>query len=113
MRVFLPLFLLLAGCSQGADADLAYISQARSLAAEWALINQQASAGQLTDVYVKVMRQTIRRQLESASTSLTVPGSSYAQEIEALLAQPDDSDPGELRAFADRLKQIEDGLESA
>ena len=113
MRRFLALFFLVAGCSQGPDADAPYISQARSLAAEWALINQQAAEGRLTDTYVKVMRQSIREQLKTTSSSLTVPGSRYAQEIDALLAQPDDSDPDELRAYADRLKQIEDKLESA
>jgi hypothetical protein len=113
MRRLLALFLLLAACAQGPAADSPYISQARSLAAEWALINEQASEGRLTDTYVRVMRQSIRRQLETTSSSLTVPGSRYAQEIDALLAQPDDSDPDELRAYADRLKQIEDKLESA
>ena len=112
MRRFLALFLFVAGCSQGPAADAPYISQARSLAAEWALINQQASEGRLTDTYVKVMRQSIRRQLETTSTSLTVPGSSYAQEIDSLLSQPDESDPDELLAYADRLKDIEDKLES-
>lgn len=113
MRRSLALFVLLAGCSRGPAADVAYISQARSLAAEWALINQQASEGRLTETYVKVMRQSIHKQLETTSASLTVPGSQYAQQIDALLSQPDDSDPDELRAYADRLKQIEDKLESA
>jgi hypothetical protein len=112
MRRFLPLLLLVAGCSQGPE-DLAYISRARSLAAEWALINEQASAGRLTGTYAAVMRQSIRQQLETTSSSLTVPGSRYAQEIDALLSQPDDSDPDELRAYADRLKDIEEKLESA
>jgi hypothetical protein len=111
MRRLLVCFLLVAGCSQG-PADLSYISQARSLAAEWALINEQASEGRLTETYVKVMRQSIRQQLKTTSSSLTVPGSSYAQDIDALLSQPDDSDPDDLRAYADRLKDIEDSLES-
>ena len=113
MRRLLALFLLLAACSQGPAADVPYISEARSLAAEWALVNEQASEGRLTETYVKVMRQSIRRQLETTSSSLTVPGSRYAQEIQALLSQPDDSDPDALRAYADRLKDIEDKLESA
>jgi len=33
--------------------------------------------------------------------------------IHALLRQPDDAAPEELRAHADKLKQIEDNLESA
>jgi len=113
MRRLLLLVVTLAGCSQGRDADLPYISQARSLAAEWALVNEQASAGRLTDTYVKAMRESIRQQLETTSSSLTVPGSRYAQEIDALLAQPADSDPNDLRAYADRLEDIEDKLESA
>jgi hypothetical protein len=109
----LLLLLLLAGCSKGPAADLPYISQARSLGAEWALINEQAAEGRLADPYVKAMRQSIRQQLETTSSSLTVPGSRYAQEIDALLAQRDDAPPEELRAHADILKKIEDGLESA
>ena len=112
MRRFLAFFLLLVGCSQGPE-DLAYISQARSLAAEWALVNEQAAAGRLTGTYADVMRQSIREQLKTTSKSLIVPGSAYAQEIDSLLAQPDDSDPNALRAYADRLKDIEDQLESA
>src|SRR3954452_19156872 len=60
MRRFLALLLLVASCSQGPE-DIAYISQARSLAAEWALINEQASAGRLTGTYAAVMRQSIRQ----------------------------------------------------
>src|SRR3954447_14369958 len=48
--------LLLAGCSRGEDADLQYIGEARSLAAEWALINEQSNEGHLTTSYVKTMR---------------------------------------------------------
>jgi hypothetical protein len=112
MRRIFVLFLLVAGCAQG-PADLTSISKARSLAAEWALINEQASSGRLTSTYAEVMRQSIRQQLKTTSKSLIVPGSAYAQEIDALLAQPGDSDPDELRAYADRLKDIEDKLESA
>jgi hypothetical protein len=109
MRRLLILFVALAGCSQG-PADLAYISQARSLAAEWALINEQASAGRLAGPYANVMRQSIRKQLKATSKSLVVPGSRYAQEIDALLAQPADSDPNDLRAYADRLADMQDKL---
>ena len=46
----LPLFL--AGCSKGPEADLQYIERARSLAAEWAMVNEQAAKGRLTGTYV-------------------------------------------------------------
>ena len=113
MRWVLLFAFVLAGCSKGPEADLQYIKQARSLGAEWALVNEQASQGKLTDVYVSSMHQWLRQQLQSSSTSLTVPDSRYAIEIHALLREPDDAPPEELRAHSAVLKQIEDRLESA
>jgi hypothetical protein len=113
VRKPLLLLLLLAGCSKGPQADLPAIGAARSLGAEWALVNQEASRGHLTGVYVKTMRQQLREQLQTNASSLTEPDSRYAAEIQALLAEPDDAPPEELRAHSDKLKQIEDGLESA
>jgi hypothetical protein len=113
MRKPLMLLLLLAGCSKRPQADLPAISAARSLGAEWALVNQEAARGRLTEVYVKTMRQQLREQLQTTASSLTEPGSLYAVEIKALLAEPDDAAPEDLRAHSDKLKQIEDGLESA
>ena len=105
--------LLLAGCSKGPEADLQYIGQARSSAAEWALVNERASLGQLTHPYVDSMRRSLRSQIKSARSALTMPGSRYDTEMEALLAQPDEPSPQELRTHVERLKQIEDELESA
>ena len=113
LRRFLPLFLILASCSKGAQADLPYIGEARSLAAEWALVNEQASEGHLTSAYVKTMRQSVREQLKTNAKSLTQPQSDYGSEIAAVLREPDDALPAALRAHASKLKQIEDHLESA
>jgi hypothetical protein len=107
------LLLLLAGCSKGPEADLQYIGQARSLAAEWALVNEEANKRQVTPTYVHSMHQWLRSSLQTASTALTQPDSRYGAEIRTLLAEPDDAAPAELRAHVGRLKQIEDGLESA
>ena len=112
-RKLLLLVVALASCSKGPQADLQYISEARSLAAEWALINEQSSDGKLTDTYTKVMRQDLREQLQTAAKSLTEPDSRYGHEIQAVLGEPDDASPQALRNHADRLKQIEDSLESA
>ena len=112
-RKSLLLLLFLAGCSKGPEADLQYIKQARSAGAEWALVNEQASHGKLTGIYVANMRKWLRQDLQSSLTALTQPDSRYALEIHALLQQPDDAAPEELRAHADKLKQIEDQLESA
>lgn len=112
-RNLLLLLFALASCSKGPQADLQYISEARSLAAEWALINEQSSEGKLTATYTEVMRQDLREQLQTTATSLTEPDSRYGQEIQAVLGEPDDSSPQSLRRHADQLKQIEDSLESA
>jgi hypothetical protein len=112
-RSVLLLMLLLAGCSRGPEADLQYVKQARSLAAEWALVNDQAAQGKLTGTYVASMHQWLRQQLQTSSASLTQPHSAYGAEIEALLRVPDDAAPEELRAHSDKLKRIEDSLESA
>ena len=105
--------LLLASCSKGPDADLASIGEARSLVAEWALVNEQAAKGQLNATYVRTMREELREQLQSTASSLTSPNSGYAREIQAVLAEDDGASPDALRAHADKLKQVEDSLESA
>jgi hypothetical protein len=105
--------LLLAGCSKGPQADLQYIGVARSCAAEWALVNEQAADGKLTDVYVETMRTSLREQIQAAKAALTVPDSPYAHEMATLLATPDDAPPQELRHHAEQLKHIEESLESA
>lgn len=112
-RKLLLLVLVLASCSKGPEADLPSISEARSLAAEWALVNEQAKQGHLTGSYVRTMRQALREQLQTNSKSLTEPQSAYANEIAALLKEPDDAAPAKLRAHSSKLKRIEDSLESA
>ena len=114
-KLLLLLLFFGGGCARGSgpEADLQYIKQARSLGAEWALVNEQAARGSVNRTYVGSMHQWLRDNLRTASSSLTQPDSRYGEEIRALLAQPDDAAPEELRAHAERLKQIEDALESA
>src|SRR4051812_37133658 len=113
MRKPLLFLALLAGCTKGPEADLQYIKQARSAGAEWALVNEQASQGKLTAAYVGSMHKWLREEIQSSATALSRPDSRYALEIQVLLQQPDDAAPEELRAHSDKLKQIEDSLESA
>ena len=113
LRGSLLLLLVLAGCSKGPEADLQYIKQARSAAAEWALVNEQANEGKVTPAYVSSMHKWLRQEVETASNALTVPDAPYAAEISALLKQPDDAAPASLRAISDKLKMQEDQLESA
>jgi len=105
--------LLMTACSKGAEADLASIGEARSLTAEWALVNDQASQGKLTDTYTRTMREALRQQLETAASSLTKPDSRYGLEMRSILAEADDAASQRLRAHAGTLKQIEDSLESS
>ena len=79
----------------------------------WALINEQAAQGKLSRTYVESMHQWVRGQLETSLSSLTRPNSEYGIAMKALLVEPADAQPQALRAHADKLKQIEDGLESA
>jgi len=113
MRWGLLFAFLLAGCSKGPDADLQYIKQARSVAAEWALVNEQASQGKLTQTYVASMHQWLRDQLQTSSKALSQPDSPYGDEIRTLLQQPDGAPAEDFRAHSDKLKQIEHSLESA
>jgi hypothetical protein len=59
------------------------------------------------------MHRWLRENLETTAKSLAQPDSRYGLEVRALLAQPDDAAPDQLRAHVDALKQIEDSLESA
>ena len=113
MRIAIVLALLLSACSSGEDADLQYIKQARSIAAEWAMVNEQASAGKLTDTYVQSMRHWLRDDLRTAVGSLTQQRAPYGNRMRNLLAEPDDAAPARLRSHAEVLKQIEKDLESA
>lgn len=112
MRWILLLMVALAACSKGPEADLQSIGTARSLGAEWALLNEQAAQGRLTGTYVETMHKQLREQLQAQASSLKKPDSAYGQEIHALLAEPDDAPPEKLRAHADKLKKAEDALES-
>lgn len=111
-KLMLMMLVALAACSKGPEADLQSIGEARSAAAEWALVNEQAGRGHLTGPYVASMHERLRDDLSTSLSSLTQPNSPYGQEIQALLAQPDDAGAQQLRAHARKLKQIEDSLES-
>jgi hypothetical protein len=112
-RNWLVLALFLAGCSKGPEADLQYIKQARSLGAEWALINEQVRAREVTATYADSMHQWVRDGLQTASSALTEPDSPYGREMQALMREPPNAGPDALRAHVQALKQIEDKLESA
>jgi hypothetical protein len=113
MRWALLLVLFLCACSKGAEADLPSIAAARSLGAEWALVNEQAARGRLTTAYIETMRRSFREQLKATASSLTQRDSPYGHEIDALLALPGGASPDQLRAHVGKLRHIERSLESA
>ena len=113
MRWTLLIALTLAACSKGPEADLPTIGEARSLGAEWALVNEQAAAGKVTQTYARTMRARLREQLQTDLGSLIEPKSEYGNEIRAIIALSDEASPAVLRAHASALKRIEDHLESA
>ena len=59
------------------------------------------------------MHEWLRSQLQTSSSSLTQPDSAYGEEIQGMLRLPDEAPPEQLRIHSERLKQIEDRLESA
>jgi len=113
-HLFLAVLLLTLGsCERGAEADLQYIKQARSIAAEWALVNELDAQHGLNRTYVDSMHIWLADGLTSSFAALSQPQSDYGVEMKALLAAPAGSPADELKAHAERLKQIEDRLESA
>ena len=113
MRTLLLCVLFFSACSKGPPADLQYVEQARSIAAEWALINEQAEAGKLTPTYVGSMRKWLRDDLQTAVSSLSQPSSPYGDQMKALLAEPPEAAASNLRVHAEALKRVESSLESA
>ena len=109
----LLLVLALAACSKGPASDLPSIKQARSAAAEWALVNEQALHGRLNPIYVDQMRAAAHEELIAALPGLSDPTSRQASIVARLLVEPPESPPARLRAYSDDLKSVETGLESA
>jgi hypothetical protein len=104
--------LLLVAASQPApDRDLAAIKAARSIVAEWALVNQLAAAGRLSGSFADGMRREARQQLSERLSELSDPASPAAREIARMSQAPARVDPGALRASAQHLLAIETQLE--
>ena len=101
------LALTLASCG----SELPTIKEARSVAAEWALVNQQATAGNANRVYVEEMRSSTSEQLTSLKDKLSDPDSREANALDALLALPPDASPDTIGKQVDRLDRIEKRLE--
>ena len=62
---------VLAGCASQTDRELEAVKSARSVLAEWALVEQQGDAGRAEATYVEQTRRLAREQLEVAGSALT------------------------------------------
>ena len=74
MRACLPLLLLpaaLVGCSSQTDKELEAVKSARSVIAEWALVEEQANKQQAQTIYVEQMRQLAKDQLKKDQQELS------------------------------------------
>ncbi|MGN6499401.1 MAG: hypothetical protein ACTHKM_04550 [Tsuneonella sp.] len=73
MRAVFPtiLLVLLAACGSQADKELAAIKSARSVLSEWALVEDQAEAGNAPAAYAEQMRQAAKDQLKTASEGVS------------------------------------------
>lgn len=62
--------VVLTGCTSQADRQLEAVKAARSVLAEWALVEEQADKGRAQVVYLEQMRQLARDQLQTAGSEL-------------------------------------------
>lgn len=109
MKWTLALFLLLAACD-AASNELPSVEQARSVASEWASINELEAQGRVGSTYVAMMRRDARTQLETLAGKFTDPASPQARIVNQLLGFPDDAPSERLRDRSRQLKAIEDRL---
>jgi uncharacterized lipoprotein NlpE involved in copper resistance len=100
----------LAGCTSRAEKQLEAVKSVRSILAEWALVEAQASKGRSPQTYADEMRQDSKDELEKAAKDLAgQPGA--AQLVAKLRAGSPDS--AALKQAADRLEPLEKSLEAA
>lgn len=108
----ISLLPLLAACSQN-NAELAIAKQLRSVAAEWAFVNQEAVRQNLPKPYVSGMRKAAQAQIKEAAQSIDDPASELGRLAATLQRLPPDAPSELLWRQAAALKAIEDRLESA
>ena len=91
----------LAACSSQADKQLEAVKSARSVLAEWALVEDQAAGGRAQATYTDQMRKLARDELKTDATELAQQPAAAAR-----LQQFRSGSPG-----AAALKQAESALE--
>ena len=112
MRACFALLMLtaLGACSSQSDKQLEAVKSARSVLAEWALVEQQADRGQAQATYVEQMRKLAKDELKTAETGLAQQPDA-ADLVDKL--RSDSPDAAALKKADDALKPLEDSLEAA
>jgi hypothetical protein len=102
--------VLAAGCTSQTDRELEAVKSARSVLAEWALVEGQAGAGRTPATYLEQVRRQSRTQLETAQAEL-----SRQPQAAALLAQLQEGLPGAtgLKRARAALEPLEKPLDSS
>jgi hypothetical protein len=108
--VLILLAALSAGCASQSDHELEALKSARSVLAEWALVEEQAHRGQAPATYVEQMRQLARDQLKTAESELT-----REPQAAALVEELRSGSPGaaDLKRANTALEPLEKQLESS
>ena len=106
----LALLFLLAACSSRRDEELIAVKSARSVAAEWAAVEQLAARSRLTSVYAAQIREQARDELKSDRQSLHDPNAPAAREVDAIRNAASPS-AARLRAAARTLDEAGKSLE--
>jgi hypothetical protein len=100
----------LAACSSQADKQLEAVKSARSVLAEWALVEEQAAKGRAQATYIEQMRELAKDQLKTAEAGLSQQPDAATLLDKLRSGAPD---AAALKQAGDALKPLEDSLEAA
>ncbi|MFL6859906.1 MAG: hypothetical protein ACJ8EV_03695 [Sphingomicrobium sp.] len=98
----------LGGCASPAERDLEAVKSARSVLAEWALVEAQASRDSTPATYAEEMRSAAGDQLAKARQTLRERRPEAAARLSISADGP--ANPAELRAVREALKPLETAL---
>jgi hypothetical protein len=107
----LALAFAATACSSPASEDVLTVKTARSLVAEWALVNREAARGRVTKHYADKMRENARSQLTDLRKSAENPAAPGVAEIDRAILLPANADAQMLDTIVGRLSHIETQLE--
>ena len=102
--------LTAAGCTSQSDRELEAVKSARSVLAEWALVERQSAHGDAPANYTEQTRHLARDQLNTAQSDLA----RFPQAARVLeQARTGSPDPAKLKQANSTLEPLEKRLESS